>query len=362
MNCYAILLEDGLTNAEGISFPHQATGWYYAAALLGERKAYINLAALLASSSIVSFKPVVVGDYSTGTDRISVLQLKSLFLSEYFTSKAFEGTKEEREKGLEFVAAISVDPNNASFDDDDDDDTQKPVPLGESSNEATNNHHFPHSPALSSVSKKSTLRNGSNTPSIESGSIDRKKIPPPIRNTAVATAAAAKEVRSSGRSTNNSKVVSYTTEASIIPPNYVPKATRFEVPSDVEKPPSHSPLIIVDQPQPPHTLSTVGGRRQQQLVVCEPVTTPLYTAGTDPIQTSSPDPAGTYPSPEKDKIDLPAPMTVSVDRTSGSVLSAGNNDLNRTTITTSQDEAHEALKAKKKKKKVSVSSSLSLNL
>lgn len=338
MNCYAILLEDGLTNAEGTAFPHQAAGWYYAAALLGECKAYINLAALLASSSIVSFKPV--GDYSATDRALSVLQLKSSFLSDYFTSKAFEGTKEEREKGLEFVAAISVDPNNASFDDEN---TLKPIPLGESSNGAAKNHHFPSSPALSSVSKKSTLlRNGSNTPSIESGSIDRKKIPP-IRNSAVA-AAAAKEVRGSlGSNPNNSKVVSYTTEASIIPPNYVPKATRFEVPSDVEKPPSHSPPIIIAE-QPP-TLSTVGGRRQQQLVVCEPVTNPIPT-GVSPNQAISPDPAE---SSEKDKRALPVPPTVSVDH-SGSMLSAGHG------TTTNQGEAHETIKTKKKKKKVSVSS------
>lgn len=339
MNCYAILLEDGLTNAEGIAFPHQAAGWYYAAAMLGERKAYINLAALLASSSMVSFKPIVVGDYSA-TDRVlSVLQLKSSFLSDYFTSKAFEGTTEEREKGLEFVAAISVDPNHASFDDEN---ILKPVPLGEST--------LPSSPALSSVSKKSTVRNGSNTPSIESGSIDRKKIPRIRSNSAAAT----KDVRSSGSNPNNSKVMSYTTEASIIPPNDVPKATRFEVPSDVEKPPSHSPPVIAEQP---HTLSTVGGRRQQ-LAVCEPVTAPLYVAGTDPYpagvsldQAKSPDP---IESSQKDKSDLPAPTTVSVDLTSGSMISAGHN-LIRTTTTTNQGEARESIKTKKKKK-VSVSS------
>lgn len=345
MNCYAILLEDGLTNAEGIAFPHQAAGWYYAAAMLGERKAYINLAALLASSSMVSFKSVV-GDYSA-TDRVlSVLQLKSSFLSDYFTSQAFEGTKEEREKGLEFVAAISVDPKHAaaSFDDEN---ILKSVPLRESPNEAAKNHPFPSSPALSSVSKKSTVRNGSNTPSIESGSIDRKKIPR-IR----CNSAAAKDVRSSSSNPNNSKVVSYTTQASISPPNDVPKATRFEVPSDVEKPPSHSPPVIAEQP---HTLSTVGGRRQQ-LVVCEPVTASSYVAGTDlnpagvsldqaysldPIESSS----------QKNKSDLPAP---SVDRTSGSMLSVGDN-LIRTTTTTNQGEAHETIKSKKKKK-VSVSS------
>ena len=337
MNCYAILLEDGLTNAEGIAFPHQAAGWYYAAAMLGERKAYINLAALLASSSMVSFKPVV-GDYST-TDRVlSVLQLKSSFLSDYFTSKAFEGTKEEREKGLEFVAAISVDPNHdASFDDEN---SLKPVPLGESP--------LPSSPTLSSVSKKSTVRNGSNTPSIESGSIDRKKIPRIRCNSA---AAAAKEVRSSGSNPNNSKVVSYTTEASIIPPNDVPKATRFEVPSDVEKPPSHSPPVIAEQP---HTLSTMGGRRQQ-LVVGDPVTAPLHNdmnpAGVSLDQANSPDP---MEASQKDKRgDLPAPTTVSVDRPSGSMLSAGQHLIQ--TTTTNQGEAHETIKTKKKTKKVSVS-------
>lgn len=345
MNCYAILLEDGLTNAEGIAFPHQAAGWYYAAAMLGERKAYINLAALLASSSMVSFKPAV-GDNSA-TDRVlSVLQLKSSFLLDYFTSKAFEGTKEEREKGLEFVAAISVDPNHdASFDDGK---ILKPVPLGESP--------LPSSPTLSSVSKKSTVRNGSNTPSIESGSIDRKKIPRIRCNSAAATAAT-KEVRSLGSNPNNSKVVSYTTEVTIIPPNDVPKATRFEVPSDVEKPPSHSPPVIAEQP---HTLSTMGGRRQQ-LVVCDPITAPLHNAGTDmnPAgvsldQANSPDPIEASQKDKRD--DLPAPTTVSVDRTSGSMLSTGQHLIQTTTATANQGEAHETMQTKKKTKRVSVSS------
>jgi hypothetical protein len=79
----------------------------------------------------------------------------------------------------------------------------------------------------------------------------------------------------------------------------------------------------------------------------------MNPAGVSLDQANSPDPIEASQKDKRD--DLPAPTTVSVDRTSGSMLSAGQH-LIQTTTTTNQGEAHETMKTKKKTKKVSVSS------
>jgi TPR repeat protein len=58
MNSLAILLEDGRAFADGKRELHQAAAWYYEACKCRYAKAYLNLAILLDSEDIRSFKTI----------------------------------------------------------------------------------------------------------------------------------------------------------------------------------------------------------------------------------------------------------------------------------------------------------------
>ncbi len=99
MNSYAILLEDGRASELGLKDLHLAAAWFYQACIEDERleKAHINLAMLLISTPLSSFR-TIPGDIVTLADAKD-------FLLDYFESDAYSDN-ERRDVILQMIDEI----------------------------------------------------------------------------------------------------------------------------------------------------------------------------------------------------------------------------------------------------------------
>ncbi len=106
MNSYAILLEDGRASEMGMKDLHLAAAWFYQACIEEERleKAHINLAMLLISTPLSSFR-TIPGDIVTLADAKD-------FLLDYFESDAYTDN-DRREVILQMIDEIDEHSKSA---------------------------------------------------------------------------------------------------------------------------------------------------------------------------------------------------------------------------------------------------------